>query len=232
MLLVTGPPFDMAYDHELASLVEGYDGKKIVCGGTTIDILSRELNREVTDSLDFFDPELPPFSYMDGIDLVTEGILTLNKVNSIRDWLYIGKYAETTNISLLQANSIDAMLLLAQEINHPEIKTLYLPVDDGTELPFDVLQKGIKFALKQKQKGKKLLVACGAGISQSASFAVAIVKETENLSLEKALAEIAFHHPQSLPHPALWNSLCEYYDVEIPLREMFHILKNPDHYRN
>jgi hypothetical protein len=83
MLLVTGPPFDMAYDRELASLVEGYDGKKIVCGGTTIDILSRELNREVTDSLDFFDPELPPFSYMDGIDLVTEGILTLNKVNRL-----------------------------------------------------------------------------------------------------------------------------------------------------
>lgn len=153
-------------------------------------------------------------------------------MNAIRDWLYIGKYTETVNISLLQAMGINAMLLLAQEVNHPEITTLYLAVEDGSELPFDVLEKGIEFALKQKHDGKKLLVAFGAGISRSASFAVAILKEAENLSLEKALAEISFHHPQSLPHPALWKSICEYYDEAIPLREMFHILKNPDHYRN
>lgn len=83
LLLVTGPPYDMAQDKQLANTVDSFDGKKIVCGGTTIEILSRELKRDVTDSLEFFDPDLPPFSYMDGIDLVTEGILTLNKVNRI-----------------------------------------------------------------------------------------------------------------------------------------------------
>jgi hypothetical protein len=83
LLLVTGPPYDMAQDKQLANTVDSFDGKKIVCGGTTIEILSRELRRDVTDSLEFFDPDLPPFSYMEGIDLVTEGILTLNKVNRI-----------------------------------------------------------------------------------------------------------------------------------------------------
>jgi len=83
LLLVTGPPFDFNQDKQLANTVDSFDGKKIVCGGTTIEILSRELKRDVTDSLEFYDPDLPPFSYMDGIDLVTEGILTLNKVNRI-----------------------------------------------------------------------------------------------------------------------------------------------------
>ena len=65
---------------ELAEIVRNYQGKRIISGGSTTNIISRELNLKVTDSLDFFDPELPPISYMEGIDLVTEGILTLNKV--------------------------------------------------------------------------------------------------------------------------------------------------------
>ncbi|MDR2010548.1 MAG: serine/threonine-protein phosphatase [Bacteroidales bacterium] len=80
LLIVTGPPMSKANDKEFASIVKNYDGKKIIAGGSTTDIIARELNLEVTDSLDFLDDELPPVSHMEGIDLVTEGILTLNKV--------------------------------------------------------------------------------------------------------------------------------------------------------
>ncbi len=87
LLLVTGPPFEQNYDARLADTIRNYNGKIIVSGGTTTDIVSRELNLEVTDSLHFYDKELPPVSYMPGIDLVTEGILTLNKVSRIlRDY--------------------------------------------------------------------------------------------------------------------------------------------------
>ena len=48
----------------------------ILCGGTTADIVARELNRTIVDELIFEDPELPPESFLEGIDLVTEGILT------------------------------------------------------------------------------------------------------------------------------------------------------------
>lgn len=54
-----------------------------MCGATTADILSRELELEIEDSFEFHDPDLPPISYMTGIDLVTEGILTLSKVSEI-----------------------------------------------------------------------------------------------------------------------------------------------------
>lgn len=80
LLLVTGPPINRSSDRELAGIVKNYTGKKIISGGSTTDLVARELNIKVSDSLDFFDNELPPISYMDGIDLVTEGILTLNKV--------------------------------------------------------------------------------------------------------------------------------------------------------
>lgn len=80
LLIVTGPPMSMSDDKKLAEIVKNYDGKKIIAGGSTTNIIARELNLEISDSLDFFDEELPPISYIKGIDLVTEGILTLNKV--------------------------------------------------------------------------------------------------------------------------------------------------------
>jgi len=83
LLLCTGPPFDKEKDKELAAKVTGYNGKVILCGGTTADIVARELNRKIVDELIFEDPELPPESFLEGIDLVTEGILTLQKVNEL-----------------------------------------------------------------------------------------------------------------------------------------------------
>ncbi len=83
LLLCTGPPFEKEKDKDLATKVTGYNGKVILCGGTTADIIARELNRKIVDELIFEDPELPPESFLEGIDLVTEGILTLQKVNEL-----------------------------------------------------------------------------------------------------------------------------------------------------
>ncbi|MDZ7739916.1 MAG: SpoIIE family protein phosphatase [Bacteroidales bacterium] len=85
LLLCTGPPYDSEKDSELAGRVTGFEGKVILSGGTTADIIARETDREVIDDLVFEDPELPPESFIEGIDLVTEGILTLQKVAEILD---------------------------------------------------------------------------------------------------------------------------------------------------
>ena len=60
-----------------------FDGAKVICGATTTDIISRETGIKVDDNIEPSDPTLPPMSEMEGIDLVTEGILTLNKVVTI-----------------------------------------------------------------------------------------------------------------------------------------------------
>lgn len=83
LLLCTGPPYDEERDIKLAGVVKNFEGKKILCGATTADIISRELKLDIVDSFEFTDPDLPPIAYMTGIDLVTEGILTLSKVSEI-----------------------------------------------------------------------------------------------------------------------------------------------------
>jgi hypothetical protein len=80
MLVVTGPPFFSVRDQELAQIVDSFRGVKAVCGGTTANIVSRLLNRPVRIRLGDLDPEIPPAAVMDGIDLVTEGTLTLGRV--------------------------------------------------------------------------------------------------------------------------------------------------------
>lgn len=79
MLLFTGPPFDPEKDTYCAEALANFPGNKVICGGTSAEIIARELKREMTMDLSNFDAEIPPMSVMEGIDLVTEGIFTLTK---------------------------------------------------------------------------------------------------------------------------------------------------------
>jgi serine/threonine protein phosphatase PrpC len=81
-ILCTGPPFFFFLDNEFAQILLNFEGTKIISGATTTEIIARELNREVTNE-ERFDPALPPSSKMMGIDLVTEGVLTLSKVTHL-----------------------------------------------------------------------------------------------------------------------------------------------------
>ena len=78
--LFTGPPNDERNDRQVIKEFMGGNGKKIICGGTTSNIASRELGRKLKVNLDFYDKDVPPTATMDGIDLITEGVLTLSKV--------------------------------------------------------------------------------------------------------------------------------------------------------
>ncbi len=83
LLICTGPPFKEDNDKYLAEIVKNYKGKKIVCGGTTSKIVSRELNLEIEVDLKDVVSSIPPVSRMKGIDLVTEGIITLGSLTEI-----------------------------------------------------------------------------------------------------------------------------------------------------
>ncbi len=78
-LIVTGAPKSRESDSKLKEIIDRFEGKVIVCGGTTAKIVARELGKKL-----FPDNEesgkLPPSSIIDGIDLVTEGMITLSAV--------------------------------------------------------------------------------------------------------------------------------------------------------
>jgi len=112
LLLCTGPPYEKDKDAELASKVNDYKGKVILSGGTTADIIARQLNRRIVDELIFEDPDLPPESFMEGIDLVTEGILTLQKVNEI-----LKSYNNSTRLAKGPADKIVKLLMESDEIH-------------------------------------------------------------------------------------------------------------------
>ncbi len=78
-LVFTGPPYHSEKDNEYAKIFNAYNGKKAICGGTTANLLSRELNIPIKSDLANITGNLPGCSFMDGVNLVTEGILTLTK---------------------------------------------------------------------------------------------------------------------------------------------------------
>lgn len=81
--ILTGPPVDQKKDADYANLLRNWSGKCAICGGTTANIIERELKRTSTVNLDSIDPVVPATSNMEGVDLVTEGCITLGCCASI-----------------------------------------------------------------------------------------------------------------------------------------------------
>ncbi len=80
MNLLFGPPSNRDDANRMMSLFFSKEGKHIVCGGTTSSIAAKFLGKTVKQSLKFENPEIPPIAEIDGVDLVTEGVITINKV--------------------------------------------------------------------------------------------------------------------------------------------------------
>lgn len=143
----------------------------------------------------------------------------------IRDWLYIGKYSQTRNLLTLNQYGITAMLQLADYVPQENIESLFLNVDDGEPLPTGMIERGLQFLREQKAQNKTILVACGAGISRSSTFALAFLMELENLSLLEAYREVYKNHPQAEPHPELIKSLYAYHGETMEMIEVYSALQ-------
>ena len=87
--LMMGPPASPEQDEEVVRRFLAAPGQKVVSGGTTATLVSRVMGKPLKVSLEYHDPSIPPIAFLDGIDLVTEGVLTLNaaadKLRSLPD---------------------------------------------------------------------------------------------------------------------------------------------------
>lgn len=105
-MLITGPPFYKIKDYEFVNNIKNFKGKKVICGGTTSEIIARELELELSSDHEFYKTALPPKSKMDGFELVSEGLLTIGKVEEILE-----NYTSETRLGDSSADDIVRFLL-------------------------------------------------------------------------------------------------------------------------
>ena len=75
--IFTGPPSRKEDDERVVHDFMKQEGKKVICGGTSANVASRVLKREIVTLVKHADPKIPPMATMEGLDLVTEGVLTI-----------------------------------------------------------------------------------------------------------------------------------------------------------
>jgi len=80
MNLLFGPPWNPDDVERMMSLFFSKEGKHIICGGTTSSIAAKYLGKTLVPSLSYERSDIPPTASLEGVDLVTEGVITINRV--------------------------------------------------------------------------------------------------------------------------------------------------------
>ena len=117
--LFTGPPEDKDKDAYVINELMRGKGKKIICGGTAANIAERILKRDLVIDPRQINSEIPPIFYMEGVDLITEGVVTLNKaVEIIRK--YTNSFLEEGRENILKGEdgAIKLSRILLEECTH------------------------------------------------------------------------------------------------------------------
>ncbi len=110
MNLLFGPPSLRSDNERMMSLFFSKEGKHIICGGTTSSIAAKYLGKPLIPSL-HFENDIPPIASLEGVDLVTEGVITINRVlEYARDYLDKNELYEHWNFKRDGASLISRLL--------------------------------------------------------------------------------------------------------------------------
>ena len=111
MNILFGPPSNRDDANRMMSLFFSKEGKHIICGGTTSSIASKYLGKPIRASLTFERSDVPPIAELEGVDLVTEGVITMNKViQYAKDYLGDNEFYEHWNFKRDGASLISRLL--------------------------------------------------------------------------------------------------------------------------
>ena len=163
MNILFGPPSNKDDCDRMMSLFFSKEGKHIICGGTTSTIASQWLKKPLLASLDFEQSDIPPTATIEGVDLVTEGVITVNRVlEYAKDHIGENRLYEKWSHSRDGASLISRMLFEeATDINFYVGRAIN-PAHQNPELPINF---SIKMNLVQelskalKQMGKRIKVS-------------------------------------------------------------------------
>ena len=163
MNMLFGPPSNRSDCSRMMSLFFSKEGKHIICGGTTSSIAANYLGKPLKPSLDFVRSDVPPIAELEGVDLVTEGVITVNKVLAYaKDYLDKNEFYEQWNFKRDGASLISRLLFEeATDINFYVGRAIN-PAHQNPDLPINF---NIKMNLVEelsaclKQMGKRIKVS-------------------------------------------------------------------------
>lgn len=163
MNLMFGPPSSHDDNDRMMALFFAKEGKHIVCGGTTSTIVSRYLRKPLVASLDFVGSDIPPTAKIEGVDLVTEGVITINRVlEYARDYLGENKCYETWGFKKDGASLISRLLFEeATDINF-YVGRAVNPAHQNPDLPINFnIKMNLVTELSEclRQMGKRIKVS-------------------------------------------------------------------------
>lgn len=163
MNLLFGPPSNRDDSDRMMSLFFSKEGKHIVCGGTTSSIAAKFLGKPLRATLNFEAKDVPPISEIEGVDLVTEGVITINKVLTYaKDYLEDNKNYEEWNFKRDGASLISRLLFEeATDINFFVGRAIN-PAHQNPDLPINFnikmnLVKELSECLKRMGKRVKVI---------------------------------------------------------------------------
>lgn len=161
--VIVGPPVDRDMDEYVINKFISSKGKKVVCGGTTSQIVSRITGKEIETSINYVDPSVPPIAKIEGIDLTTEGVLTMSKAleyikkyiassNSVDEYINLGKQDGASRLTrMLVEESTAVNFFVGRAIN---------PAHQNPDFPMDLNMK-----LKLVNDMKEQLVSLGKKVN-------------------------------------------------------------------
>lgn len=158
--IAVGPPENISDNHRMMALFFAKEGKHIVCGGTTAKIAAEYLRRPVQTDFNSPDPDIPPISHVEGIDLVTEGIITVDRIlayakdyvkdnRSFEHWCY-KKDGASLAARILFEDATDINMFIGHAAN---------PAHDEMPINFNVKMQILKQLSKNLEKmGKRVKI--------------------------------------------------------------------------
>ena len=161
--LLFGPPSNPDDVNRMMALFFSKEGKHIICGGTTSSIAARYLGKPLQATLSFEKSDVPPIAKIEGVDLVTEGVITVNKVveyakdyladNELYEQWYFKKDGASLICQLLFEEATDINFYVGRAIN---------PAHQNPELPinFSIKMNLVEELSKSlKEMGKRIKVS-------------------------------------------------------------------------
>ncbi len=155
-----GAPENISDNHRMMALFFAKEGKHIVCGGTTSKIAAEYLHTTVQTEYNSPDPDIPPISHIQGVDLVTEGIITVDRIldyakayvkdnRSFENWCY-KKDGASLAARILFEDATDINMFIGHAAN---------PAHDGLPINFNVKMQILKQLSNNLQKmGKRVKI--------------------------------------------------------------------------